>query len=56
MQQNKATVNLNEDAVYIVKDDDVYMIELPQHGEVVIKSVNGKAQKYDVRESCLLKK
>ena len=51
MQQNKATVDLNEDAIYIVSDGELKEIKAPFHGDLVIKMVQGKAKKYDTRES-----
>lgn len=51
MQQNKATVDLNEDAIYIVCDGELKKVKPPYHGDIVIKTVQGKTKKYDIRES-----
>lgn len=51
MQQNKTTVDLSEDAVYIVSDGEIKKVKPPYHGDIVIKTVQGKTKKYDIRES-----
>jgi len=55
MQQNKATVDLCEDSIYIVCDGELKEIKAPHHGDLVIKMVQGKAKKYDIRESHQIK-
>lgn len=51
METSKVEINLREDAVYIVCDGELKSIKPPFHGDVVIKMVQGKAKKYDTRES-----
>lgn len=37
--------------VYIVSNGEITPIKPPYHGDLVIKMVQGKASKYDTRES-----
>ncbi len=50
----KAEIDLNENGIYIVSQGEIKVIEVPHQGELVLKFVKGKAQKYDKRESHLL--
>lgn len=49
-----AEIKLDQDAVYIVANGEMKIIKPPYHGDLVIKMVKGKAQKYDTRESHLI--
>jgi hypothetical protein len=54
MDEMKAEIDLMQNKIYIVIDGDMKVIEVPHQGELVLKFVKGKAQKYDKRESHLL--
>lgn len=50
----KAEIDLMENKIYIVTQGEMKVLEVPHQGELVLKFVKGKAQKYDKRESHLL--
>lgn len=50
MQQNKATIDLNEDAVYIVKNGQKTKIQAKTHGQDIIIWKNGQVLDVDRSE------
>lgn len=53
MTTSKVEINLNQEGttIYVVSNGEYVAIKPPYHGDLVIKMVQGKAKKYDTRES-----